>query len=44
MESARAHEREGGVQVGAIGITTLGEDGAALAKAFPFHGDLARVL
>ena len=29
---ARAHEREGGVQVGAVGIATLGEDGAAAYK------------
>jgi hypothetical protein len=26
---ARAHEREGGVRVGAVGIATFGEDGAA---------------
>jgi hypothetical protein len=29
---ARAHEREGGLQVGAVGIATLGEDGAAAYK------------
>jgi hypothetical protein len=29
---ARAHEREGGVQVGAVGIATLGEAGAAAYK------------